>query len=153
MAEVRAGRFRSLAEIRDRTDELFGVRYSLSGVRKMLQDHMPLDRRIIADRPAPTAHVLDRDHRLITFLNALPIATDATVWTREFQNAFSRLFPNLAGLATLLNRSSTLGTAQRTNVTTSVFDIHVVAGKKSRSERGAVDRKRRDFVTTILAQT
>ena len=113
---------------------------------------MPLDRRIIADRPAPIAHVLDRDQRLITFLNALPIATDATVWTREFQNAFSRLFPNLAGLATLLNRSSTLGTAQRTNVTTSVFDIHVVAGKKSRSERGAVDRKRRDFVTTILDQ-
>ena len=149
-SEIRAGGFGSLTEIRDWVEKRFGVSYSISGVRKLVQEELAYVRRIIAEPEHAPGPESDRFRKLLTFLNAIPVSTDGTIWIDAFRNAFYHLYPSLACAVILLNRSSTIDRGSRENVGVSHLDIRHDRPGRRREERRTVDHRNDDILTKVL---
>ncbi len=161
LAEVRGGNFRSYDEIVRWVGRRFNVDYTIQGIRHLLGETSRLDRRIVivpeTTSEGSPAHDIsyvapEERSRLSTFLNMLPVASDAESWIRSMQDAFCHLFPDLASIVILLNRSASFDGKGRPNVGMSVLDFKNDSGSERESERRIVDRRKEDVVAAIVAQ-
>lgn len=161
LAEVSGGAFRGYGEIVRWIRERFGVSYSIPGIRHLIGETSRLDRRIIfisdstSERSSsdPTSLTApEQSSRFTTFLNMLPVASEAESWVRSMQDAFCHLFPELASIVILLNRSASFDGEGRPNVGMSVLDFKNDEDSERPSERRIVDRRKGDIVAAIVAQ-
>ena len=132
--------------------EKFGVSYTPAGIRRLLGAHLTLDKRIVVQGDNIPIAEQSWTKKLTTFLNMLPVSTEPVTWGRQFQEAFEVLFPHLASIVVVLNRSASIDGEARPNVQIKVLDYSYGEAGREERERRAVTVDHDTVLASILRE-